>query len=271
MRLRGKQITIGVILDWLQALFALLAGVALILDTFDIWSLPVFEANLSKITFLLICGLILSSFLERRFILQRMEETISDKYGLGQRMLLLGVAQVYQDRRDLPRMDEYLCMGTSNILIAGISLYGLITNNRDLFERKIASGCFIRFLLPEALPADEMAIAHLADEVSIQQTRYDLERTFKEIADLAKKTTPTRGKPRVEVRVFNFIPTMGVIMLDAHKRSGNIRVEMYPYASPVDRRPALELQPSQKDDCLYDYIRARYEELWKKSHVYKIN
>jgi len=195
-------------------------------------------------------------------------ERHTGEYELGKRLGQLGISQVYQDRHKLPKLDDYLGRAKLDVLIVGISLYGMITSHRGWFERKIAAGCSFRFLLPASLP-DMSHLTHLADEVAIRQTRYDLERTLHEVVDLAEKTTPIKGKARVEVRVFNFIPTMGVVMVDSHKRSGSIRIELYPYASPIDKRPAVELQATQEDDCLYDFIRTRYEDLWQKSHPYE--
>lgn len=263
-----RRLSLGAILDWLQFGFAFLAGIALILDNYEILSLPVIRSNLDKFTFLFICGLVVSTFLERRYKLQGIEEAILDKHGLGQRMRFVGVEQIYEDRRDLPSLDQYFDRASGDILIVGITLYGLITNNRDLFERKIAAGCSFRFLLPAALP-EENSIDHLANEAAIHNTRYDLDRTFKEVVGLIEKTKTSRGKPKVELRVFDFIPTMGVMMLDGNKHSGSIRVELYPYRSRIDKRPALELRKGQKPDCLYNYIRARYEQLWMDAQKYK--
>jgi hypothetical protein len=268
MRRQTKNIPIGMMLDWLQALFALCAGIGLILDNYDIMSLPVISSNLSKITFLFVCGLVVSAFLERRYKLQQIEDAVLDKYGLGQRMHLLGVTQVYKDRDDIPKLTEYLGKAKSDVLIVGISLYSMIEQNRSWFDGKIASGCSFRFLLPRKLEDDGgKAIAHLADEGTVRNTFNDLQRTKGIIADLAQKTKLPRGKVKVELRVFDFIPTMGIIMLDARKPWGSIRIEFYPYAGPVDKRPALELQSGQQEDSLYNYVRSRYEDLWEKSET----
>lgn len=259
------------ILDWLQAILVVLAGVSLILDTYGFMEIKLIRDNLLKLIFLLICGLVITSFAERRFKLQKIEDLLIDKYGLGAKMQTLGVGNFYPHRRALPVLEDFLDNAKSDVLIVGISLYAMIGQHRDWFENKIRKeGCKFRFLLPASLPEKENLV-YLADEATVADTADDLRKTFNQVVDLAQKTSGNpKGKNKVEIRVFDFVPPMGIIMLDGQARTGRIRVEIYPYAGAVDKRPSFDLIPTESGEGLYEHFRARYEDLWKNSRIYKM-
>lgn len=65
-----------------------------------------------------------------------------------------------------------------------------------------------------------------------------------------------------EVRVFNYVPTLSLVMIDGYLPTGRITVEMYLYQTDPGQRPHLLVTARDHPDW-YNYFRDVGEAVWQ--------
>jgi hypothetical protein len=177
-----------------------------------------------------------------------------------------GLSAFYPNRDALPSLPKFIKMAESDLLICSLSADALIKSFGDLLEKRLESGCNLRFLLPgKQVLANEEAIKHLAPRRDIHRTPAHLDDAL-EYLTLLKQDADERGHlGKLDVKLLNHAPTMGFMMLDGDKNHGRIRVEQYIYKCRVSDRPSYEVAPVREGQDVYSVMQKQFELCWEEA------
>ena len=157
---------------------------------------------------------------------------------------------------------EVSIKNAKQIDVLGIGLGGLVVTYLSLLRERRDAGCRIRLIhtssdyeianllarkFPE-LHSPEMHISHV--ETAIQAVSNMLE------------TNISSGK--LEIRTLNSVPPFGLFIIDGDFPNGQIRVELYPDACPIHKRPVFELL-AKRDRDWYSFFKRNFETTWNVS------
>ncbi len=179
-----------------------------------------------------------------------------------------GVRNFYVNRDQLPRIPEQLRRSRSEIFAVGLSLGSLVLDHHQLLVEKALAGCKIKLLMmnPNANGDLNPLVGRMSDNIDTPQyeteLRTRLERTKDWIARFRDRN-PT-FKDRIEVRLYDCVPTLALLMLDADTDVGKITVEMLPYGRAAIDRPSFDLE-FKGETSLYRRLHSYYSVLWQKS------
>jgi hypothetical protein len=156
---------------------------------------------------------------------------------------------------------ENYAKGAQEISVSGGSLAQLVPRYREFFEQRARSGCNLRFIL---LNPRSAALEAVAGWSASPPNRF---RTEIEVSLSHLKQIKESGC-KIEVRLNNTIPAVSVMMFDASKAYGRIRVDLQLYQCSPARRPWFELTHAPYDEQAEDLFQsflAQYERLWAQS------
>jgi hypothetical protein len=165
-----------------------------------------------------------------------------------------------QVRADWVPFEKY-ARDAREISVSGGSLAQLVPRYREFFERKARSGCKLRFIL---LNPDSPALGAVAGWAAAPADRFKMEiglslSHLRQIKDTGCE---------IEVRLNDTIPALSVMIFDASKPHGRIRVDLQLYQCAPPRRPCFELTRApydQEEEDLFQDFLAQYERLWDQS------
>jgi len=246
------------VVDLIQGGIAVVAGVALALDATGLIKLPWLQDNLSELTFVAICALIVSSVLERRFTLRSFQSKavagLDEIEGQLQKLRentagLASVDAILKDRRQFELSFEGRISSARSVCISGTNLKGLVSHYHSLFLDLAREGCELRFLI------DAPSLRSKSGRKTTQQTLVELGRIQRVFPE------------RVHIRTSPEVQHCSIIILDGEESSGEIQVEFYVYGAQVVDRPHFTVT-SVRDPKWYQRYKAWFEALWKASDPY---
>jgi hypothetical protein len=241
MRTTGKRwLQPGLIVDVVQILVFALAAIALVLDATGIWtSVPWLSKNLPAFTFISVCTLIVSTVLERRITLQRLQEGINACAKSGIRL---------RDRTELPSLEQHLD-GARRVDILGFTLTH-VASKWEYIQMRAQSGCRFRLLMVRpSSPANQCVVG--------DQNPADRDKDLRYAAD---KLKPLENTGTVELRYLNVVPSFGLLVLDPDGARGEVQVELLTCGASVHRPSFIVSQTSDKR--WYDFFVSQFEALW---------
>jgi hypothetical protein len=194
----------------------------------------------------------------RRELLDQVKVELADIVDTDARRL--GIAEIYETRTkkaDRVKLPNLIREARTEIMFVGLGLYTIINEYRTYLEEALARGCTLRFLvfnLPG--PHAQLLNASLGAEDLIDS----LKGSFSSILAFAAKHAPD-GK--VEVRVFDIIPTFGAIAIDRGEGDGSLFIELNCYFSSGDQCPGFKLE-RKPNGLFYTYDR-QITSLWNNA------
>ena len=147
------------------------------------------------------------------------------------------------------------------IYIMGISLQGMVGYHASIFLEKVREGAKIRFLVMDPTSQSVETTArglYKANDPAV--LRRDIQSTIGRITEMRELDGSA-----VELRLTNYVPSCGIVLVDPDKDSGVIIVELYPYLVSAASRAHFELTPA--DGRWYKYFRDQFESVWKNAKV----
>jgi hypothetical protein len=179
-----------------------------------------------------------------------------------------GVKNFHVNRDQLPKIPEQLGPARDEIFAVGLSLGSLVLDHRQLLEEKATCGCRVRLLMmnPRANGTPNPIIEKMA--VNIDSPKYDTElnsrlETTKEWILRLRRAHPEIAA-KIEARVYDYVPTLAILMVDAASEYGKVTVELYPFGRGAIDRPSIEFE-FKGDSSLYRRIYTYYLRLWDNS------
>jgi hypothetical protein len=138
----------------------------------------------------------------------------------------------------------------------GLALNTVMSNYRKQLSEAIGQNRTIKFLIFDLeSPAPTLEI--LERSLGMGDSIEDLKRAFKRVLAFAKQYAQT-GK--VEVRLFDAIPTFGAVAIDRDENRGFLIVELNCYSSPGEECPSLRLE--KKPGGLFHIYDRQITNLW---------
>jgi hypothetical protein len=186
------------------------------------------------------------------------------------RLREMGIVAFYPNRTALPPFPSLIQSIESDLLICALSADVMIqahgTPLKELLKKKIR----IRFLLPDRqLITNTDAIAHLAPQRDVKRTPAHLTDAMQYLAILKEEVETENLEGKLEVRLLNFIPPMGFMILDGQRTRALIRVEQYIYKCEAEHRPAYDIVPTTQSNDLFTVLRTQFELCWNEAIEWK--
>jgi len=170
---------------------------------------------------------------------------------------------VFSDRKALAPLEKRL-QSAKEVIITGGSLVRLVSEYLGFFEHKLKEGCSLKFLLinPDSVAAELLA----------QHVVYETENvfTYKEgvRASLSNLYRLKQAYPSlVEIRVCNFVPPIGLMVVDSPIDESFIQVELFTLKVPTRDRPEFTLKAS-REPYWYNFFLSQYKQMWTTSSVW---
>ncbi|RIK78173.1 hypothetical protein DCC62_08160 [candidate division KSB1 bacterium] len=147
------------------------------------------------------------------------------------------------------------------ILISGGSLAQLVPRYHKFFMQKAAEGCRIRFILTN--PASP-ALKAIASWKGTNPNRFksEIELSIDYLQEL------NNSRYDIEARLSNAIPALTVMIFDASKPHGRIRVDLQLYQCSPERRPFFELTHhsiDEQEENLFRNFLDQFNKHWEDS------
>lgn len=250
--------------DIAQAAVAAIVGVVLALDMTGIWSGPAWISNnISNLTFIAVCLLIVSAFLERQIAINRLERITSQKLDdiLLQQNEFSKKMQDFpptgislNDRRAFTAPFEVLLENIEHVDILGLSLVGVVTHYRSFLLTRARAGCKFRFILVDP---NSYAVSSAVGFVEADE-QYRKE----EIQNSIRRLEPLLETGNAQLRFTSVAPCFSLVILDPDEPTGQVRVELYVYNVDVSDSPHFILT-QDLDKKWYDFFRQQFNKLWK--------
>ncbi len=156
---------------------------------------------------------------------------------------------------------EQYVEAAEDISVSGGSLAQLVPRYKWLFEQKAMSGCKLRFILLDPNSAALPAVAKWAG-APVDRFKREIETSISYLGEIAA------AGHDIEIRLNKSVPAPTMMMFDASKLRGRIRVDLNLYQSPPARRLFFELTRAPYDieeESWYQTFLAQYEKLWSES------
>jgi hypothetical protein len=169
-------------------------------------------------------------------------------------------AVILQPRTALPLFPERI-EGVKNVFVFAMSANALVMQYSRDIESALKAGTNFRFLI---VSPDNPALqaAHLSSP-----TLSDLETQIRWINDtliMLKVIAQIKAKGRLEVRLFQGLPTGSLIAYDVDRDTGWIQVESHIYKQAPASRPIFILSARSKNEW-FNFYRKTIVELWSES------
>ena len=261
------------ILDSLQVLVFIAVGLVLALDVTGIWKgIPWLSENITSITLIAVCTLIVSTFLERRIRLERLEQNMQEKQNqilreqmrfvsLLEKNKLLGIK--LQDGRDFTIPLETRLAQAKEIEILGFSLIGIVVQFGGFFLKKAQEGCKLKFIIvdPESAAADASPeLLELGNAKNTTRTRRQ------DIKNVIERLRPAVETGNAEVRVISSVPPFSLLIFDKNQSVGEVQVSLYSYRIAPSDRPHFTLDQATGKHW-YDFFVTQFDKLWEDAAV----
>lgn len=192
-----------------------------------------------------------------------------------------GVLQ--QQLHSIPNMDLRLrtelvplpnrAKDAQDILVIGRTAR-IAISHPDFFRAKLLEGANIRLALANAEnEAVVEAFIPLIETSGSRQTLIgDFQSTLGFARGLFREVEPKLGKEKVglKVRLFDYVPTLSIVVVDGQSKDGHVIVEMGPYKVGTSNRPWFRLDAKEQPDW-FAYFRGIAEQTWKDATPYPLD
>jgi hypothetical protein len=269
---KGRWLDPGFILDAAQATVAVTVAVVLALDMTDIWSgVPWLSSNLTSLTFIAVCILMTSSFLERRIGLERLSRATNHKLDCilsRQRGLCEQIREftprgvVFEDRRGYTVPFEQRFEDARQMDFIGLSLMGLVSTYGSFLLEKAKSGCKLRFVVvdPDS-QAVSTAVGFGFEEDAVYRKR--------DIEHAVQRLQPIFETGNAELRFAPVAPPFSLVVTDPGELGGKVQVELYGYKVALSDRPHFVLS-QDNDKIWYDHFKDQFGRFWRDSRPHEV-
>jgi hypothetical protein len=197
-------------------------------------------------------------YLIRRELLDQVKSEIADIIDTDARRL--GIAEIYESRTaksDRVKLPTLIREARAEIMFVGLGLHTIINEFQVYLEAALKRDCTIRFLIfNQPGPTAKILNASLSAGDLIN----NLQGSFNTVLRFAAKHG-TGGK--VEVRLFDIVPTFGAVAIDRGEGDGRLFIELNCYSSSGDQCPGLKLD-KKPNGLFYTYDR-QITALWENS------
>jgi hypothetical protein len=247
------------------ATIAILLGTLNVINVFSgdsIWVLGISPDQLKLLTnqmLLIIIGLGTTNTIE---ILAQVGEKLT---AVNEKNSIEGIKTFRPQRKGYLRpISETFALAQQDVLISGIGLGTLVGgHNGGVFDEPLNKNCTIRilFLSPYTPNGEPNPVV----EVSDIQTGYTGQRqlilqSMENYFQWRLKLDKSKQK-RLLVKGYYNIPSTAIVMIDAKKPNGFIRVEPIVPGIPIEFRPSFDVTITSSKD-LFDRLHEAYENLW---------
>ncbi len=202
---------------------------------------------------LFVLGVISFAMLAERWgYFERMEQTLKE--------IKHGKKAFFSIPTDWTPFEAY-AKPAQEILISGGSLAQLVPRYHKFFMQKAIEGCKIRFILTNP---DSPALAAIANWKGTNPNRFKTEIELSKDYLLELINSPHN----IEARLSMAIPALTVMIFDASKPHGRIRVDLQLYQCSPERRPFFELTHDSIDDdeeSLFRNFLDQFNKHWEDS------
>ncbi|MCL4299775.1 MAG: hypothetical protein KJ077_28830 [Anaerolineae bacterium] len=238
-----------------ENLVALLLIAAAIISVFGIPQ----HFGISELTVvvILVGFLALDSLIEKVGYLEEIESRVR---GL-EASVLAHPNMILLQRREALRSFPERVKGVRNIYILSLSANTLVMQNSDVIRNALETGTNFRFLLM----SPKSAAIHAAELSSPTSANTDTQiRWIEDTIEMLRQVTQKRTKGRIEVHLFDCLPTASIVGYDIDRDDGWLQVELHTYRKTPSSRPLFVLQANSRSEW-YEFYCKVIEELWKES------
>jgi hypothetical protein len=248
------------ILDLFQTIIAIAVAIALALDMTGIWSgIPWLESNLPSITFIAICLLIVSAFLERHLHLDKISKDLNNKLDIIIESKPKGIT--LEDRTSLTIPFEKRLQNAKDVRLLGINLVGTLSHYVGFIVAKANAGCKFRILILD--PNYTYSTGENPKPWKGKTRRQmDTEHSVKQLEYIQSQTE------NVQIGFVPSPPPFSLLLIDPEQPFGEVQVEMYVYEVPESERPHFSLMKNN-DPQWYDFYVKQFELATQKSRPMK--
>lgn len=249
------------IIDITQIIIAVAVAIVLALDITGIWSgLPWISNNLPSITFIAICLLIVSSFLERHLQINKFSSEVN--YKLDELISRHSSGINLGDRSALTTPFEKRIQNAKNVYLLGITLSGILSHYFSYIVSRANSGCKFHFLI---LDPNYVYTTGETPRPWKGMTRRQLD-TIQSVKQLAMLTEQSKN---IQVGFVPSPPPFSLLLIDPKKPNGEIQVELHTYDVPESSQPHFILT-SANDAYWYEFFMKQFEYGVKRSRPISI-
>lgn len=243
------------ILDAIQTVVAFGVAFVLALDMTGIWSgVPWLTNNLSSITLIAVCLLIVSAFLERRVKLDLISEKLNERLDKLISSTPGDVKLSNREAYDVPF--ETRIANAKEVCILGMTLVGILSHYEKYIEQKANNGC--KFKIAICDPRYTYSTGENPKPwKGTSRTQQDTEHSVVILKQLQKNEN-------VQVAFFPVPPHFSLLLIDASQPFGEVQVELLPYDIPESKRPHFVLRKAHNQEW-YDFFKQQFEAAWQKS------
>lgn len=168
---------------------------------------------------------------------------------------------------EIPSADRVLAASTSgldmqlravtDIGMAGVTLGRTLRNQIVALERGLAAGARVRIAV---IAPDERTLAEAARRSTAPDAPDVFQHRLLSTLDLLDRLDSTPHSGRLEVRLLDFVPAFGLIVVDPDEPHGRIDVDIYSHR-PNGREPVLSLR-ANRDPEWYRHFLGEFERIW---------
>lgn len=212
---------------------------------------------------LTIIGLLATSELISRLLtLNKLEantKKIADRLNILEESGVISVSKVFENGAHQLPIHEKI-RKANNVSVNGTTLIQVSTQYRGEYEDKLRSGCNLRFLLLEPNSESVKLVGNRNYEA--KESPQTLELYLNESIDnLSTLDNLPDKRGSCEVRVLDYVPSFGLVMVETNDGEDVIFVQMFPYKSAHGNRPWFQIN-SITDSMWYNYFKSQYEKMW---------
>lgn len=238
------------IIDFAQLIVIMGVAVALALDMADVWTnVPWLSDNLPSLTFIAVCILIISTFVERNFQIKNFTEQVNYKLDMLSNSHSSGIKLAGRDSFSVPF--DVRIKNAEKVDILGISNVGILSLHSGFIAERAKTGCRFRFILLN--PKHSYVTKMRRKWKSI-----DVDRSTELLESIQKSTNSS-----VEYRYIDELPHFSMLLIDSSKPHGEIQVELHVHDIPLNDRPHFILTQSL-DKKWYDFFHNQFELIWNR-------
>jgi len=183
-------------------------------------------------------------------------DSISRMEGLIHRLSFLSSPPL-RLRTELASLGES-ARNARNILIVAFS-GAEVLRQTDFFADRLFQGATVRIAIAD--PENDALVEAMSPLTGIPREGFvaDVQVAMGLIQVIRKQTSNTG---RLQVRMFDYAPTLSLVMVDGDRPTGHIVVELRPYQVSSSSRPHLFLT-ARDNRVWYDYFRDVGESIWR--------
>jgi hypothetical protein len=166
-----------------------------------------------------------------------------------------------------PSADRLLAVSTSgadadlsaarDIAIVGVTLSRTVRNQMNALQQCVRRGGTIRIAVID--PAGAVT-AEAARRSTVPGSPDVFVHRLRPTLDLLGRLAATGGPGRVEIRLLDFVPAFGLLVVDGARPHGQLRVDVYSHRFG-GTEPALHLRAG-RDPAWYPHFLAEFEQIW---------